>query len=116
MAPGLDTRLVLILLNSQRCYKNNMPSRTPHLLTKRERQIMDVLYRLGRAPPAPTKAAVPRGPGESTLPPPCPPPPAIRPPKRPPPPCSTRFSTDRARRPSRRFSEARRHASQTRTS
>jgi predicted transcriptional regulator len=39
----------------------------PVLLTKRERQIMDVLYRLGRATPAEIKAAVPGAPAYSTV-------------------------------------------------
>ena len=39
-----------MLLKSQRCYKSRMSARRlQHGLTKRERQIMDVLYRLGRA-------------------------------------------------------------------
>ena len=37
------------------------------LLTKRERQIMDVLYRLGRATAAEIMAAVPGAPGYSTV-------------------------------------------------
>lgn len=58
-----------MLLKSQRCYKNNMSTRdrTPHLLTKRERQIMDVLYRLGRATAAEIMAGVPGAPGNSTI-------------------------------------------------
>jgi hypothetical protein len=42
-------------------------SRTPSLLTKRERQIMDVLYRLGRATAAEIMDAVPGAPGYSTV-------------------------------------------------
>jgi predicted transcriptional regulator len=58
-----------VLLKSQRCYKHNMSprDRTPHLLTKRERQIMDVLYRLGRATAAEIMAGVPGAPGNSTI-------------------------------------------------
>ncbi len=37
------------------------------LLTKRERQIMDALYRLGRATAAEIMGAVPRAPGNSTV-------------------------------------------------
>jgi predicted transcriptional regulator len=37
--------------------------RTPTLLTKRERQIMDALYRLGRATAAEIMEAVPGAPG-----------------------------------------------------
>jgi predicted transcriptional regulator len=45
-----------------------MSSRTPHpLLTKRERQIMDALYRLGRATAAEIMDAVPKAPGNSTV-------------------------------------------------
>ena len=56
-----------MLLKSQRCDKNNMSSRAPQLLTKRERQIMDVLYRLGRATAADIMSAVPGAPGNSTI-------------------------------------------------
>ena len=57
-----------MLLNSQRCYKNHMSGkRYPALLTKRERQIMDVLYRLGRATAAEILAAVPGAPTYSTV-------------------------------------------------
>src|SRR4051812_35296837 len=39
----------MVLLKSQRCDKNNMSrTREPMALTRRERQIMDALYRLGR--------------------------------------------------------------------
>ncbi len=40
---------------------------TPHLLTKRERQIMDALYRLGRATAAEIMEAMPGAPGYSTV-------------------------------------------------
>ena len=57
-----------MLLKSQRCYKNRMPGkRAPALLTKRERQIVDVLYRLGRATAAEIMAAVPGAPTYSTV-------------------------------------------------
>jgi predicted transcriptional regulator len=39
----------------------------PQLLTKRERQIMDVLYRLGRATATEIMAEVPGAPGNSTI-------------------------------------------------
>jgi predicted transcriptional regulator len=42
-------------------------SRTPVLLTKRERQIMDVLYRLGRATAAEIMEGVSGAPGYSTV-------------------------------------------------
>jgi predicted transcriptional regulator len=42
-------------------------ARAQALLTKRERQIMDVLYRLGRATAAEIMAAVPGAPGNSTI-------------------------------------------------
>ena len=41
--------------------------RTATLLTKRERQIMDVLYRLGRAPAAEVMDALDDAPGNSTI-------------------------------------------------
>jgi predicted transcriptional regulator len=41
--------------------------RTQRFLTKRERQIMDVLYRLGRATAAEIVARVPAAPGNSTV-------------------------------------------------
>jgi predicted transcriptional regulator len=41
--------------------------RTPTLLTKRERQIMDAIYRLGRATAAEIMAAVPGAPTYSTV-------------------------------------------------
>ena len=41
--------------------------RSPALLTKRERQIMDVLYRLGRATAAEIMEGVPGAPGYSTI-------------------------------------------------
>jgi predicted transcriptional regulator len=45
-----------------------MPAkRTPALLTKRERQIVDALYRLGRATAAEIMAAVPGAPTYSTV-------------------------------------------------
>ena len=57
-----------MLLKSQRCYKNHMAAkRTPALLTKRERQIVDALYRLGRATAAEIMAAVPGAPTYSTI-------------------------------------------------
>ena len=54
---------------SQRCYKNNMTTRatTPALLTRRERQIMDVLYRLGRATAGEILEALPAPPSYSTV-------------------------------------------------
>jgi predicted transcriptional regulator len=39
----------------------------PQLLTKRERQILDVLYRLGRATATDIMAEVPGSPGNSTI-------------------------------------------------
>jgi predicted transcriptional regulator len=43
------------------------PKSSPALLTKRERQIMDVLYRLGRATAAEIMDRVPGAPGYSTV-------------------------------------------------
>ena len=57
-----------MLLKSQRCYKNHMSAkRAPALLTKRERQIVDALYRMGRATAADIMAAVPGAPTYSTI-------------------------------------------------
>ena len=57
-----------MLQNSQRCYKNRMATRrTATLLTKRERQIMDVLYRLGRATAAEIMDGLDGAPGYSTV-------------------------------------------------
>lgn len=42
-------------------------ARPPAVLTKRERQIMDVLYRLGRGTAAEIMAGVPGAPGNSTI-------------------------------------------------
>ena len=44
-----------------------MMARTTQHLTKRERQIMDVLYRLGRATAAEVMTHVPGAPGNSTI-------------------------------------------------
>src|SRR4051812_50136327 len=55
-----------MLQTSQSCYKHNMTKTpTPQLLTKRERQIMDVLYRLGRATATEIMAEVAGGAGKS---------------------------------------------------
>jgi len=43
------------------------PTRPPVLLTKRERQIMDVLYRLGRATAAEIMEGIAKAPGNSTI-------------------------------------------------
>jgi BlaI family penicillinase repressor len=54
-----------MLFTSHVCYKNNMST---HLgLTKRERQIMDVLYRLGRATAGDIMDALPGSPSNSTV-------------------------------------------------
>ena len=58
----------MVLQKSQMCYKTRMTSkRTPAALTKRERQIMDVLYRLGRGTAAEIMEAVPGAPSYSTI-------------------------------------------------
>jgi predicted transcriptional regulator len=50
------------------CDKNNMaPARAAKLLTKRERQIMDALYRLGRATASEIMASMPGAAGNSTI-------------------------------------------------
>jgi predicted transcriptional regulator len=54
------------LFLSLRSYKNNM-SAMPTALTKRERQIMDILYRRGRATAADVLEALPGTPSSSTV-------------------------------------------------
>jgi predicted transcriptional regulator len=54
------------LFLSLRSYKNNM-SAMPAALTKRERQIMDILYRRGRATAADVLEALPGTPSSSTV-------------------------------------------------
>jgi len=57
-----------VLLKSQVCYKTHMSPRAKSpLLTKRERQIMDALYRLGRATAAEIMAEMTGAPGNSTV-------------------------------------------------
>ena len=57
-----------MLFKSQECYKNRMAKSSRHAaLTKRERQIMDVLYRLGRATAAEILHEVPGAPSYSTI-------------------------------------------------
>jgi predicted transcriptional regulator len=57
-----------VLLTSQRCYKNSMAAtQTLSALTKRERQIMDVLYRLGRATASEILKRLPGAPSYSTV-------------------------------------------------
>ena len=58
-----------MLFLSLECYKNNMPrppSRPPPL-TRRERQIMDILYRRRRATAAEVMADLPGDPSDSTV-------------------------------------------------
>src|SRR5262245_1863718 len=48
-------------------YKNNMPN-TPHaVLSRRERQIMDILYRRGKATAAEVRDELPGEPSDSTV-------------------------------------------------
>ena len=56
-----------VLLKSQRCYKNHMPSRSHPGLSRRERQIMDALYRAGRATAAEIQQQLPGAPSYSTV-------------------------------------------------
>ena len=57
-----------MLLKSQMCYKSRMSaSRMHHGLTKRERQIMDVLYRHGRATAGDIMNAIAGAPSYSTV-------------------------------------------------
>jgi predicted transcriptional regulator len=49
-------------------YKHNAPATRPHtVLTKRERQIMDVLYRLGRGTAGEIRDGLPGAPSDSTV-------------------------------------------------
>ncbi len=53
---------------SQTCDKNSMTTQPAHAtLTKRERQIMDALYRLGRATAGELLAQIPGAPSYSTI-------------------------------------------------
>ncbi len=57
-----------MLFISHTCYKNSMTSRPLHaVLTKRERQIMDALYRLGRATAGEILEQIPGAPSYSTV-------------------------------------------------
>src|SRR5262245_38656854 len=61
-----------MLFLSQTCYKNNIMSRIsrrpPHTnLSRRERQIMDILYRRGRATATEVMDELPGGPAYSTV-------------------------------------------------
>lgn len=63
-----DTAAPQVLLKSQRCYKNRMSRKgAGAVLTKRERQIMDVLYRLGRATAGDIMAGLAGAPSYSTV-------------------------------------------------
>jgi BlaI family transcriptional regulator, penicillinase repressor len=65
---ALDTSAALVLIKPHRCYKNRMQRRPIHVvLTKRERQIMDALYRLGRATAGEIQASLPGAPSYSTV-------------------------------------------------
>ncbi len=56
-----------MLLKSQTRYKNNMSNKSSPRLTKRERQIMDALYRLGRATAAEIRVRLDGDPADSTV-------------------------------------------------
>lgn len=56
-----------MLLLSLVCYFNNMTQALHTALSRRERQIMDVLFRLGRATAADVKVALPGEPTDSTV-------------------------------------------------
>ena len=49
------------------CYKNNMAKSSPGSLSRRERQIMDILYCHGRATAAEVVARLPGAPSSSTV-------------------------------------------------
>lgn len=56
-----------MLLKSQRCDLGNTNDAIHLVLTRRERQIMDALYRLGRATAAEIMAVLPESPSYSTV-------------------------------------------------
>jgi|SRR3954447_23073834 len=56
----------MVLILSQECYKINMTA-PHHALSRRERQIMDILYRRGRATAADVMADLPGEPSDSTV-------------------------------------------------
>jgi predicted transcriptional regulator len=56
-----------MLLKSQSRYKTNMSTKAAPPLTKRERQIMDALYRLGRATAAEIRVRLDGDPADSTV-------------------------------------------------
>ena len=65
---GLTPSRSEVLHTSHECYKNSMTAKAaPVALTKRERQIMDVLYRLGRATVAEVIEQLDGAPGYSTV-------------------------------------------------
>lgn len=67
-AGALDAVARTMLLQSQKCYISNMSATRMQLaLTKRERQIMDVLYRLGRATAGEILEGLPGAPSYSTV-------------------------------------------------
>ena len=56
-----------MLVSWRKCYKNNITPRPRTALSKRERLIMDVLYRLGRATAGEVRQALPGEPSDSTV-------------------------------------------------
>lgn len=64
---ALDTGGQAMLFLSQKCYKNNMSKSLQTALTRRERQIMDILFRRGRATAQEVLEALPGGPSYSTV-------------------------------------------------
>jgi predicted transcriptional regulator len=56
-----------MLFLSLRCYKNNMSKALHSALTRRERQIMDALYRRGRATAHEILESLPGNPSSSTV-------------------------------------------------
>ena len=67
-ARGFTGLLTLFVIFITLCYKNNSMAKPTHSsLTRRERQIMDFLYRQGRATAAEVMAALPGSPTSSTV-------------------------------------------------
>src|SRR5262245_7744556 len=56
-----------MLFLSRKCYKNNMTSSKPPALSRRERQIMDILYRRRRATAGEVMGDLPGDPSDSTV-------------------------------------------------
>src|SRR5262249_54509912 len=56
-----------VVFKSRTCYKTHMPAKPGPLLARRERQIMDALYKLGRATAAEIRVRLDGAPSDSTV-------------------------------------------------